>query len=93
MLRFKLSKETQNASYAHVQTTKLETVLQGNETLENELQNTKAKVGTFKAQKEELEQHIQSLKMQVEQLSLDDPNFPLVLELRKLSIKDLEFKL
>lgn len=49
-------------------------------------------VGTFKTQKEELEHHIQSLKTQVEQLSLVDPNFSLVSELGKVPVKDLEFK-
>lgn len=49
-------------------------------------------VGTFEIQKEKLEYQIQSLKTQVELLSLVDPNFSLVSELEKLLVKDLEFK-
>ena len=49
-------------------------------------------VGTFKNQNEELENHVQSLKKQVEQLSLTDPNFSIATKLGKLSVKDLELK-
>ena len=62
----------------HVQTAKLKTVLQEKDTLENELKNTKAIVGTFKTQKEELEHQTQILKVHVEKLSLAYPNFSLV---------------
>lgn len=60
--------------------------------MENELQNTRAMVGTFETQKEELEYQIQSLKSQVKQLSLAVPNFSLVSELGKLLVKYLESK-
>ena len=77
---------------SHVQTTELKSVLQEKEVLENELENTKAAVGTFKDQKEVLESQIKLLKDQVDQLSLSDPNFSLVTEIGKLSVKYLEFK-
>ena len=43
-----LRKKLKMPHEAHVQTTKLKTSLQAKEVLENELQNTKAIVGTFK---------------------------------------------
>ena len=69
---------------AHVQTAELKRILQKKESLESELQNIRAMVGTFEIQKEKLEYQIQSLKTQVELLSLVDPNFSLVSELGKL---------
>lgn len=51
---------------SHVQTTELKSVLQEKEVLENELENTKAVVGTFKDQKEVLESQIKLLKDQVD---------------------------
>jgi len=77
---------------AHVQTSELNTILQEKKVLENELQNTKAIVGTFKDQKEVLENQVMILKYQVDKLSLSDPNFSLVTEIGELAIKDLEFK-
>jgi phosphotransferase system IIB component len=62
---------------AHVQTVELKTILLEKEVLENELQNTKAIVGTFKDQKEVLESQGKLLKHHVDQLSLSDPNFSL----------------
>ena len=59
----------------HVETAELKIVLQEKQTLEYELQDTKAIVGTFQNQNEELENQIQILKNEVEQLSLTDPNF------------------
>ena len=53
-----LKKKLKMPHDAHVQTIELETILQEKEILENELQNTKATVGTFKGQNEELEQKI-----------------------------------
>ena len=58
-----LKKKLNMTHDAHVQTTKLETILQEKKILENELQNTKATIGTFKTQNQELEQQIQSLKI------------------------------
>lgn len=87
-----LKKKLKMPHDAHVHIAELETILQEKEILENELQNTKATIGTLKAQNEELELQIQSLKMQVEQLSLADPKFSLVSKLGKLSVKGLEFK-
>ena len=60
------------------ETIELKIVLQKKEVLENELQNTKAVVGTIKEQKEMLENQDKLLKDKVDQLSLFDPNFSLV---------------
>ena len=49
----------------YVQIVELKIVLQEKDSLENELQNTRAMVGTFDTWKEELEYQIQSLKSQV----------------------------
>ena len=75
---------------AHVETIELKVVLQEKQALEAELQDTKAIVGTFQNQKEELESQIQILKNEIEQLSLTDPNFSISNELGKLSVKDVE---
>jgi cell division septum initiation protein DivIVA len=77
---------------SHVEIAELKVVLQENEALENELKDTKAIVGTFQNQKEELESQIQILKNEIEQLSLTDPNFSIANELGKLSVKDMEMK-
>ena len=47
---------------SHVDTVELKVVLQGKQTLETELLDTKAIVGTFQNQKEVLESQIQILK-------------------------------
>ena len=60
--------------------------------MENELQNTKAVVGTIKDQKEMLENQVKLLKDKVDQLSLSVPNFSLVKEIGELLVQDLEFK-
>ena len=52
--------------------------------LENELQNTKVVVGTIKDQKEMLENQVKILKDKVDQMSLSDPNFFLVIEIGEL---------
>ena len=77
---------------SHVETAELKVVLQEKQALENELQDTKAIVGPFQNQKEELESQIQILKNEVEQMSLVDPNFSIATELGKLSVKDMEMK-
>ena len=69
---------------AHVETTELKVVLQKKQVLESELQDTKAIVGTFQNQKEELESQIQNLKNEIEQLSLTDLSFSFANELGKL---------
>ena len=77
---------------AHVQTTKLKIVLQEKHVLEDELQNTEGVVGTIKDQKEMLENQVKILKDKVDQMSLSDPNFFIVIEIGELSVKDLEYK-
>jgi phosphotransferase system IIB component len=87
-----LKKKLKMPHDAHVQTAELKTILQEKQILENELQNTKAVVGTIKDKKEMLENQVKLLKDKVDQLSLSNPNFPLVTNIGELSIKDLEFK-
>lgn len=77
---------------AHVESAEMKVVLQEKQALETELQDTKAIIGTFQNQKEVLESHIQTLKNEIEQLLLIDPNFSISNELGKLSIKDMEVK-
>ena len=56
MWKFKLSRKKLKMPHdAHVHIAELETILQEKEILENEIQNTKGIVVTFKAQNEELE--------------------------------------
>ena len=86
-----LKKNIKMPHEAHVQTAKLKIVLQEKEILENELQNTKAIVGTITDHKEILEGQIKLLKDQVDWLSSSDPKFSLVLELGNLSVKEVEF--
>ena len=59
---------------------------------ESELRNTKSIAGMFKAYNEEMEKKMQTLKDQVEKLSLSNPNFSLVIELGKLTVQDLDMK-
>ena len=54
---------------AHVETAELKVVLQEKQVMESELQDTKAIVGTFQNQKEELESQIQILNNEIEKLS------------------------
>lgn len=75
-----------------METIELKVVLQEKQVLEIELQDTKAILGNFQNQKEELENQIQILKNEIEQLSLVDPNFSIATELGKLSVKDVEMK-
>ena len=49
-------------------------------------------MGTFRTQKDELEQQIHNLKEQVEHLLVANPNFSLASELGELSMSDVEFK-
>ena len=49
-------------------------------------------LGTFRTQKDELEQQIHNLKEQVEHLSMANRDFSLVSELAELSMSDVEFK-
>ena len=78
---------------AHVEIVELKVVLQEKQALESELQDTKAIVGTFPNQKEELESQIQILIDKIEQLSLTNPNFSIANELGKLSVKDMKVKI
>ena len=84
-----LKKKLKMPHEAHVQTAKLKIVPQEKEILENELQNTKAKVGAFMDQKEKLEGQIKLLKDKVDRLSSSDPNFSLASKLGNLSVKEV----
>ena len=67
-------------------------MIQQKEMFESELRNTKSIAGMFKAYNEEMEKKMQTLKDQVEKLSLSNPNFSLVIELGKLTVQDLDMK-
>ena len=49
-------------------------------------------VGTIQGQKEELEQHIQLLKGQVEKISLADPTFSIASEWGELTVRNIELR-
>ena len=75
-----------------VQTVELKTILQEKEVLQNEIQNTKAMVGTIKDLKNSLEDQVKLLKEKVDQLSIFDPSLTLVTKLGNISIKELELR-
>ena len=63
MWKFKLSRRSSKCLMMHMYKHMYGKHSSREEILENELENAKAIVGTFKSQNEDLEQQIQSLKM------------------------------
>ena len=74
------------------QTTELKTILQEKESLQIELQNTKAIVGTIREEEEVLEDQVKKLNEKFENMTTVDSSISLATELGSLLVKDFELK-